>query len=310
MSALCVILMWILAGDPRGLQQIQSKRSPVLQNQLTWGPCSPDDGLNWTLIHGATSIDLHPQGMLKPCASINLTKQMAETEASAKMPGSAAKSKPGIAKGFLLQPGHGVKTRRAAALQTKSSAKAVKQEAMAAIPVPLPSERDVLWCSFNATHGHVVFASPPATAHGQVRWSQMVAVCMDVYLSANSCLRPILRAITGALQGINCSLQFLLLTSGTKLMHREVLDCPHAPQLMQLIATVLLCHCSCPAGCYAFAAVLLGCSIYLPLKSSLTGHGPYLKAADRLRSQLSFKCASRFSPSRLDHELAKNTKSK
>ena len=150
-------------------------RSPVLRDQLRWGPCSGDDGLNWTLIYGDTSIDLHPQGMLKPCPSINLTQQMAETEASLKMPGSAANSKPGIAKGFLLQPSHGVRTRQTAALQTKSSAKDLKQQAAAATPVPLPSQRDVLWCWFTAAHGHVVFASPPATSQAQVRLSRMFA---------------------------------------------------------------------------------------------------------------------------------------
>ncbi|KAK9831568.1 hypothetical protein WJX74_000312 [Apatococcus lobatus] len=157
----------LTSGDPRNLVQMTSKRSPVLKHQLKWSPCSVEDGLSWVLMHGATSIDLHPQGLLKPCPSICLTQQLAEIAASPKTPGSSTNCKP-FAKGFLLQPSREVTTRRPAALQTRKPTEADKLQLTAADnPTPLPSKREVVWCSFSATHGHLVFVSPPAAYSNQ-----------------------------------------------------------------------------------------------------------------------------------------------
>lgn len=86
---------------------MQLDLSPMLEYWLTWGLCSPEDGLSWTLMHGTTSYDLRPQDTLEAPPSINLAHQLAQIDASSKHP-STGRSKEAAQDSFITQPKEGI----------------------------------------------------------------------------------------------------------------------------------------------------------------------------------------------------------
>ena len=138
------------AGNLKNVLHLQLDRSSILGDQLTWSPCSLEDGLSWTLKHRATSYDLHAHGALKAPQSVNLAQQCAKLDASFKdtVPANTPQQAP--VEGFLLHPNPRVKTTKNPALNARSSTKSsTKQAVDSSDPVQSP-KRNILWCSFNA----------------------------------------------------------------------------------------------------------------------------------------------------------------
>ncbi len=144
----------ILRNKPIVLHHLD--RSPVLQHRLKWGPCSPLDGLIWTLQHGATRFYLH----LAPPPSVNLADQLGGLDTAALVP-----SPPGP---LFASPG-GTPGAAAGAYNKDATTQPPRQQPGLEETARKPPKRLVLSCSWEGEHGCLVFLQLPLATPDQVR---------------------------------------------------------------------------------------------------------------------------------------------
>ena len=122
------------------------EQSNNLKGQLKWGDCSPEDGLSWTLMQGTTYFDLQPQAGLTIPRIINLSDQVSMIDAFPPTP----------------QPGSGIRSGHpeiASGKDVRRSETAMSKQLSVpgSSPVAKAPKKDVLWCSWEAEHGHLVY---------------------------------------------------------------------------------------------------------------------------------------------------------
>ncbi len=133
-------------GDRKSTKVMRLEQSNNLKGQLKWGDCSTEDGLSWNLMQGTTYFDLRPRAGLNIPRIINLSEQMSMIDASPPTP----------------QPGSGKRSghpENASGKDVSGSNTAMSKQS--SVPgsslVTKAPKKDVLWCSWEAEHGHLVF---------------------------------------------------------------------------------------------------------------------------------------------------------
>ncbi|KAK9864436.1 hypothetical protein WJX84_005098 [Apatococcus fuscideae] len=158
-------------GGPKTMLLMRLDSSPFLKDLLSWGPCSPMNGLSWSLQQGATSFDLRPTGKLEPPLAVNLASQLAAINAVT----LAANPIPAPSASI-----HATSERMARAPGGAQGAGDSGHVADARVPATGHSgkvpKRDVLWCSWQGEHGHLVYLQTDQNPNQHQDQKQLMSV--------------------------------------------------------------------------------------------------------------------------------------
>ena len=142
------------------------EQSPFLREQLEWEDCCPEDGLSWKLMQGGTRFNMFPRAENKRPTFISLSEQMASAQAA---PPSPQLPSPKPSQSKVMAQKSAVSAAITESSATSSGAAASSQAAEAIQKIAQGPKKHVLWCSWGATHGHVVYLQAASRNLHQVR---------------------------------------------------------------------------------------------------------------------------------------------